>query len=91
MDINYIVETPLGVLSQRSTGWSKELNIVNWNDMGGKYDICKWNPEHNKMGKGITLSENELLKLFELLKEYLYEDTVKTVVSKDKKKNLFLK
>ena len=66
---------------------------MNWNDKGGKFDIREWNPEHDKMGKGITLSEDELLKLFEILKEYFHEETVKTVVLGEKKeiKDLFLK
>ena len=32
-----------------------------------KYDIRDWAPEHEKMGKGVTLSEDEIVKLKELL------------------------
>ena len=61
------------MLSQNDSGWEKELNIVNWNGQGGKFDIREWNPEHDKMSKGITLSEDELFKLYGLLKETSYE------------------
>ena len=67
MDINYKIEDRIGIISQRETGWLKELNIVNWNDKGGKFDIREWSPEHDKMGKGITLSDDEFAKLKEIL------------------------
>ena len=70
MEIKYEIEKLIGVLSQKDSGWGKELNIVNWNGRGGKFDIREWNPEHDRMGKGVTLSEDELFKLYELLKEY---------------------
>ena len=77
MDINFKIENQIGVFSQRSTGWSKELNLVNWNGKDTKFDIREWNPEYDKIGKGITLSEDELLKLYEMLKIYFHEKTIK--------------
>ena len=53
-----IVET-LAVLSESSKGWTKELNLVSWNDKEPKYDIREWAPDKSKMGKGITLSNEE--------------------------------
>ena len=50
-------------------GWSKELNLISWNDREPKYDIRDWGPEHEKMGKGVTLSVEELKKLREILNE----------------------
>ena len=47
----------IGVLSESAKGWTKELNFVSWNDREPKYDIREWSPEHEKMGKGITLTE----------------------------------
>ena len=47
------------VLSENAKGWRKELNRVSWNDAEPKYDIRTWSPDHEKMGKGITLSEEE--------------------------------
>ncbi|WP_337488240.1 YdbC family protein [Phascolarctobacterium succinatutens] len=54
-----IIET-LGVLSTSTKGWTKELNLISWNGREPKYDIREWSPEHDKMGKGVTLSKDEL-------------------------------
>lgn len=54
-----IIET-LGVLSTSTKGWTKELNLVSWNGREPKYDLREWSPEHDKMGKGVTLSKDEL-------------------------------
>lgn len=48
------------VLSTGSKGWTKELNLVSWNGREPKYDLREWSPEHEKMGKGVTLSKEEL-------------------------------
>lgn len=61
-----IVET-LAVLSEGSRGWRKELNLVSWNGREPKYDIRDWSENHEKMGKGITLSLAELENLKEAL------------------------
>lgn len=61
-----IVET-LAVLSEGSRGWQKELNLVSWNGREPKYDIRDWSENHEKMGKGITLSLAELGNLKEAL------------------------
>ena len=45
----------------------KELNMISWNGAAEKYDIRDWAPEHEKMGKGITLSQEEAEALYELL------------------------
>ncbi len=66
-EIKYEIKESLGVLSESSKGWKKELNLVSWNDREAKFDIREWDPEHQKMGKGITLSREEILALKELL------------------------
>lgn len=65
-DIKFKITKPLGVLSEGSKGWQKEINLVSWNDRKPKIDIRDWGPEHEKMGKGITLNKEELKKLKEL-------------------------
>lgn len=50
----------IGILSESAKGWRKELNFISWNDKEPKYDLRAWAPDHEKMGKGITLTENEL-------------------------------
>ena len=57
----------IGVLSQSEKGWAKELNLISWNDREPKYDIRDWSPDGEKMGKGVTLTEDELKALKELL------------------------
>jgi len=68
-DIKYEIKETLGELSESSKSWRKELNLISWNDKEAKYDIRDWSPEHEKMGKGVTLSKEELLKLKTLLNE----------------------
>ena len=66
-DIKYEIIKEIGVLSESSKGWKKELNIVSWNDGAPKYDLRDWDPEHEKMGKGINLTEDEIRALKTLL------------------------
>ena len=66
-DIKFEIKKEIGVLSESAKGWTKELNLVSWNDGAPKYDLRDWAPDHEKMGKGITLTEDELKKLKELL------------------------
>ena len=57
----------IGVLSKSASGWEKQLNLIIWNEREPKYDIREWAPDGEKMGKGVTLSKEELLALKELL------------------------
>ena len=66
-DIKYDIVEEIGVLSENAKGWRKELNKISWNGAAPKYDIRDWAPDHEKMGKGVTLSNNELKALKELL------------------------
>ena len=70
-DFKYEIVEELGVISESSKGWTKELNLISWNGAQPKYDIRDWAPEHQKMGKGITLTKEEALKLAELLSNQL--------------------
>lgn len=67
-DFKYEIIEEIGVLSENAKGWRKELNKISWNGGVPKYDIRDWAPEHEKMGKGVTLTEDELEKLKEFLK-----------------------
>lgn len=64
-DFKYEIIEHIGILSESSNGWSKELNLISWNGRDPKYDIRDWAPEHEKMGKGITLSKEELTNLID--------------------------
>jgi len=66
-DIKYEIIKKIGVLSKSTSGWTKEVNLMSWNDREAKYDIREWSPDREKRGKGVTLSKDELLALKELL------------------------
>jgi hypothetical protein len=66
-EIKYEIVKKIGVLSKAASGWAKELNLISRNDRDAKYDIREWSPDREKMGKGVTLSNEELLALKELL------------------------
>lgn len=66
-DIKYEITKEIGVLSESPKGWTKELNLVSWNGKEPKFDLRDWAPDHEKMGKGVTLTEEEAKKLKELL------------------------
>ncbi|MBE6527735.1 MAG: hypothetical protein E7Z64_00990 [Thermoplasmata archaeon] len=63
VDFKYEVTEKIAVLSESSKGWTKELNLISWNDREPKYDIREWSPDGSKMGKGITLSDEEVAVL----------------------------
>lgn len=67
-DISCEIIEQLGVLSETDKGWKKELNLVSWNDREPKYDLRDWSENHEKMGKGITLSKDEFERLKEILR-----------------------
>jgi len=56
-DIKFEIKKHIGVLSENAKGWKKELNLVSWNEREPKYDIREWSPEHDNMGKGVTLTD----------------------------------
>jgi hypothetical protein len=66
-DIKFEIVEKIGVLSSSASGWAKQLNLISWNDRDPKYDIREWSPDGEKMGKGVTLSREELVALRELL------------------------
>ncbi len=66
-EIKFEIIKNIGVISESPKGWTKELNLIRWNGRESKYDIRDWDPDHQVMGKGVTLSEDELKKLKGLL------------------------
>lgn len=68
-DFSYEIVKELGVISEGSGGWAKELNLISWNGKEPKYDIRDWAPEHEKMGKGVTLTADDIRSLKKLLED----------------------
>lgn len=73
-DIKYKIVEQIGVLSESAKGWTKELNKISWNGGVPKYDIRDWAPGHEKMGKGVTLTDEEARKLVEIIEKVLQID-----------------
>lgn len=69
MAFEFEIEKEIAVLSEASNGWQKELNLVSWNGREAKYDIRDWSPDHSKMSKGVTLTNQEAECLIEGLRE----------------------
>ncbi|MFG6497291.1 PC4/YdbC family ssDNA-binding protein [Fictibacillus sp. UD] len=66
-NIKFEIIESIGVLSESGKGWRKELNLISWNDRDPKYDLREWSENHEKMGKGITLSKEEVASLKSLI------------------------
>ena len=66
-EIKFEIKETVGVIAESTKGWKKELNLISWNGKEAKYDLREWAPGHEKMGNGVTLSNDELKALKELL------------------------
>lgn len=66
--VSYVIEREIAVLSKNSNDYTKELNIVSWNNNKAKYDIRNWSPNKEKSLKGISLTEEETIALYQALK-----------------------
>lgn len=66
-DFSFSIEEHIGVVSQSKGGWQVELNLVSWSGREAKYDIRSWSPDHQKMGKGITMTREELQTLGKII------------------------
>lgn len=75
-ELTFEIVEHLGILSESSRGWTKELNKVSWNERGAKYDIREWNPDHTRMGKGVTLTDEEAENLRRILNGEEIEDDI---------------
>ena len=65
--VTFEITEHIGVITSYSTGWSKELNLVAWNEGQPKYDLRDWDNTHEHMSRGITLHKEEEKKLLDLL------------------------
>ncbi len=74
-EITFKITKELGVISENQKGWTRELNMVSWNDHDPKYDIRDWSPDHTRMSKGISMTEEEMQKLVELFNARNEEDS----------------
>ena len=75
-ELTYEITKSIGVLSENAKGWTKELNMVSWNGREPKYDLREWSPDHSRMGKGITLTEEDIENLKALLNDIDGDDDI---------------
>ena len=66
-EIKFEIVKEFGVFSENNKGWTREVNLISWNDGTPKYDVRDWSPDHSRMGKGITLTKEELDDLKKIL------------------------
>ena len=57
----------IGVIGQKKDGCTREVNIGACNNGPAKGDVRDWDPNHNRMSKGITLLEEEAENLVKVL------------------------
>lgn len=62
-EFKYTITQEIGILSESKSGWTREVNLISWNGAEPKFDIRDWSPDREKMGKGISLSADEIKKL----------------------------
>ena len=67
-EFSYEILEEVAVLSENASGWRKELNLISWNGRPPKFDLREWAPDHEKMGKGITLTNEEFAELSKTIK-----------------------
>ena len=66
-DFSFEITQSIGQVAEGKGGWNMELNLVSWGGRPAKYDLRSWSPDHQKMGKGLTLTKEELIALKDLL------------------------
>lgn len=73
-EITYEIKKNIAVIGESTKGWKREVNIISWNGRKPKLDIRDWDENHEKMGKGITLNKEEVLRLKEILADMDLDD-----------------
>ena len=66
-EVTFEIKEHIGVISENNKGWTKEVNLVSWNGGEAKYDIREWDPVHVKMSRGVTLNEEQVTALRDIL------------------------
>ncbi len=67
-DVTFEIMEEIGIISTQDTGWTREINLVRWNGGAAKYDIRDWDPHHERMSKGITLTEDEMRRMLNAMR-----------------------
>lgn len=84
-EITFEIVEHIGVLEvydNREEKWTKEVNLVAWNGGKPKIDVRDWNERHDRMSRGITLTEEQGEKLVMALGQRM-ADRQKTKLDRD--------
>jgi hypothetical protein len=65
-DFSYSILNHIATISQRGS-WALELNLISWAGRPATFDLRKWNDDHSKMSKGISLTRDEVKALGKFL------------------------
>lgn len=65
-DFSYNIVSHIATISQRGA-WALELNLISWAGRPATFDLRKWNEDHTKMSKGISLTRDEVKALGKFL------------------------
>ena len=71
-EITFEIVRHIGVLFEKHNGWKKEVNLVSWNGGDPKIDIREWDESYTKMSRGLTFTQDEAMKLVDLLQTEIY-------------------
>ena len=63
----------ISTISSKNDSWPLELNLVSFNGEQPKYNIRRWDKSHTRMGRGASLTLDELRKLSMAIEDYLEE------------------
>jgi hypothetical protein len=63
----YEITEDIAILGE-AYGRQLEVNMVSWNGKPAKVDIRRWSEDHQYMGKGIAMTEEEAKALYKALK-----------------------
>ncbi|GEM_PF-358117 len=74
--ISFEICQHIGVISKRTSGWTKELNIVSWSGNTPKFDLRDWSEDHEHMSRGVTLFADEIRSLVDVYLKYQNQKTV---------------
>jgi hypothetical protein len=74
--ISFEICQHIGVISKRTSGWTKELNIVSWSGNTPKFDLRDWSEDHEHMSRGVTLFADEIRNLVDVYLKYQNQKTV---------------
>lgn len=85
-DIKYKVVARLGVIDTYTTGWRKEINLISWNGQPAKYDIRDWDSSHELMSRGVTLYEDEMKTMMQLVSKFHDEHSERATITPKKRK-----